>query len=251
MSDFKKELVNEINRLRTNPKRYTATLKDYITCFSGNVLHFPGNSSCITTEEGPKAYTEAIDYLLTQERREPLCPSKGLCRICEDYIKQIRHIEDIESVDLDKIIKKYGSYKGSFSRAIDFGGEVPENVIAYLVVCDGDTSRGQRNTLLNPEVKFVGVGTGKHDSFGYFSVIITCTAFNNKIDSDDNGFLDANSRAVQIEDKEEDENDEVVSVEKKEEIVEENGKKRKIIKTIKKLRDGRKMVETTKIDINN
>ena len=249
MSAFKKELVNEINRLRTNPKRFTSTLKDYITCFKDKVLHFPGNDTSITTEEGADAYNEAIEYLLRTERREPLNPSKGLCRICEEYIAQIKHREDIESVDLDEIIKKFGDFKGSFSRAIDFGGERPENVVVYLVVCDGDKSRGTRDSLLNPEVKLVGVGTGKHDSFGYFSVIITCTEFHNKIDDDDNGFLDAKSKAIKVEDKGENSDDEVESIDKKEEIVTENGKKKKKIKVIKTLKDGRKRIETTTVPL--
>ena len=199
MSEFKRELVNEINRLRTNPKKFTKTLKDYMTCITGKVLYFPGNDSSITTEEGADAYIEAIDYLMKIESREPLIPSKGLCRICEEYISKISQIDDIESVNLDKILNKYGNYKGSFSRAIDFGGERPENVVVYLVVCDGDKSRGQRSTLLNPQVKLVGVGTGKHISYGYFSVIITCSQFDNKIDSEDNGFLDVQSLSVKID----------------------------------------------------
>ena len=251
MSAFKRELVNEINRLRTNPKRFTSTLKDYMKCIKDKVLHFPGSETSISTEEGVEPYNEAIEYLVKLERREPLNPSKGLCRICEEYISQIKHIEDIESVDLDDIIKKFGDFKGSFSRAIDFGGERPENVVVYLIVCDGDPSRGTRDTLLNPEVKLVGVGTGKHDNFGYFSVIITCTEFHNKVDEDDNGFLDAQSRAIKVEEKEKGENsdDEVESVDKKEEIVVENGKKKKKIKVIKTLKDGRKRIETTTVPL--
>ena len=249
MSAFKRELVNEINRLRTNPKRFTSTLKDYKSCIKDKVLHFPGNDTSISTEEGTEAYDEAIEYLIRLERREPLNPSKGLCRICEEYISQIKHREDIESVDLDEIIKKFGDFKGSFSRAIDFGGERPENVVVYLIVCDGDKSRGTRDSLLNHEVKLVGVGTGKHDNFGYFSVIITCTEFHNKIDDDDNGFLEAKDKAIKVEDKGGNSDDEVESIDKKEEIVTENGKKKKKIKVIKTLKDGRKRIETTTVPL--
>lgn len=251
MSEFKKVLVDEINRLRNNPPQFAQTLKDYMTCFSGNVLHFPGNDSCITTEEGPEAYKEGIDFLLKQERREPLNPSKGLCRICQEYISKVCQTDDIEKVEIDDIIKKYGSYRGTFSRAIDFGGERPENVVVYLIVCDGDKSRGQRNTLLNPKAKQVGVGIGKHPSFGYFSVIITCSDFRNKIDSNDNGFLDAESLAIKIDEKADNRNadDEIESETKEEKIITENGRKIKLITKTMKLKDGRKKVETEKIYI--
>ena len=251
MSEYKVELVNEINRLRYNPKRYSSTLRDYMTCFHGKALVFPGANGGIETEEGAAAYQEAVDYLLQQERRELLTPSKGLCRICEDYVAQCKQTEEMENIDMDKIINKYGTFRGSFSRAIDFGGETPENVVVFLTVCDGDKSRGQRNTILNPEAKLVGVATGKHPSFGYFNVIITCTKFNNKVDADDNGFLDAQSRAMKVDEfaNHNDDEDEVVSTEIKEEIIVENGKKKKLIKTIKNLKDGRKRVETSKQDI--
>lgn len=254
MSAFKRELVNEINRLRTNPRKFTSTLKDYITCFKDKVLHFPGNDTCITTEEGADAYNEAIEYLVNQESRVPLSPSKGLCRICEEYISKIKHEDNIENVDLDKIIKKYGRFEGSFSRAMDFGGERPENVIVYLVVCDGDKSRGQRNALLNPDLKLVGVGTGKHANYGYFSVIITCSKFYNRIDDDDNGFLDSEDLAIKITDytdEPENSDDEVESIDQKEEEIVEDGKKKKKITIIKTLRDGRKIKETTKIPLQH
>ena len=252
MSAFKEELVNEINRLRTNPQSYTSTLKDYMTCFRGSSLLFPGATAAIATEEGPQAYSEAIDFLKNQSPREPVAPSKGLCRICEEFIALARQTEDIDAIDMDKIIKKYGSYGGSFSRAVDFGGETPENVVVYLTVCDGDKSRGQRKTLLNPDAKFVGVATGKHSVYGYFSVIITCTKFNNKVDQNDYGLLDAESLAVKVEDVQDNEElpPDVLKIEKQEEIIEENGKKKKVIKIIKFLDDGRKIIETTKVNID-
>lgn len=252
MSAFKEELVNEINRLRTNPQNYTSTLKDYMTCFKGNSLIFPGATAAIATEEGPQAYSEAIKYLTNQSPREAVSPSKGLCRICEEFIALARQTEDIDAIDMDKIIKKYGSYGGSFSRAVDFGGETPENVVVYLTVCDGDKSRGQRNTLLNPDAKLVGVATGKHSVYGYFSVVITCSKFNNKVDQNDYGFLDAESLAVKVEEGQDNEElpSDVLKVEKQEEIIEENGKKKKVIKIIKFLDDGRKLIETTKVNID-
>lgn len=252
MSAFKEELVNEINRLRTNPQNYTSTLKDYMTCFRGNSLLFPGATAGIATEEGPQAYTEAINFLNSQSPREAVAPSKGLCRICEEFMVLARQTEDIDAIDMDKIIKKYGSYGGSFSRAVEFGGETPENVVVYLTVCDGDKSRGQRKTLLNPDAKFVGVATGKHSVYGYFSVIITCSKFNNKVDQNDYGLLDAESLAIKVPDVEDNEElpPDVLKIEKQEEIIEENGKKKKVIKIIKFLDDGRKLIETTKINID-
>ena len=42
------------------------------------------------------------------------------------------------------MVEKYGTYSGNISRALDFGGETPENVLVNLIVSDGDPTRDQR-----------------------------------------------------------------------------------------------------------
>ena len=70
------------------------------------------------------------------------------------------------------MVEKYGTYSGNISRALDFGGETPENVLVNLIVSDGDPTRDQRETLLSKNLKKVGVGFGNHDEFGYVIVIV-------------------------------------------------------------------------------
>ena len=188
---FEKQLVKEINELRTNPKGYTKKIKKYISYFEGNLLNLPGSEASIETQEGPDAYTEAINYLSKQKGIEPLEPSKGLHRAAKDFVALVKNkgLEDLESIDLDKLIEKYGKYSGNLSRALDFGGETAEQVLVNLIVSDGDPSREQRENLLNKELKKVGVAFGKHDEFGCVTTIITVSKFTNEKDKDDKGFI--------------------------------------------------------------
>ena len=181
----------EINLLRTNPKKYAKTISKYMNYFRGKLLCLPESNAGIQTEEGVEAFKEAVDFLNKQPKIEPLKPSKGLCRIAEEFVALYQKPDsaEIANKDMEEIINKYGAFDGSFSRAMDFGGETPEMAIINLVVSDGDASRGQRDSLLSTEINRIGVANGKHDTYRHCSAIITCTEFENTFDKDDNGLL--------------------------------------------------------------
>ena len=286
MSDFNEDLIMEINLLRTNPKKYAKTISKYMNYFKGNLLCLPDTNAGIQTEEGVEAFKEAVDFLNKQENLEPLKPSKGLCRIAEEFIAIYQKPDsgELANKDMEDIINKYGSFSGSFSRAMDFGGETAEMAIINLVVSDGDPSRGQRESLLSNEIKKVGVANGDHEVYRHCSAIITSTEFDNTFDKDDNGLL-TQSKPKNIKNKEKNNNDEekinnlnekndenkenerinegktdkkkntngkdelprgVASINKTEKIVVENGDKKKVTKIIKVMEDGSQRIETVK-----
>ena len=286
MSDFNEDLLMEINLLRTNPKKYAKTISKYMNYFKGNLLCLPDTNAGIQTEEGVEAFKEAVDFLNNQEKLEPLKPSKGLCRIAEEFIAIYQKPDsgELANKDMEDIINKYGSFSGSFSRAMDFGGETAEMAIINLVVSDGDPTRGQRESLLSNEIKKVGVANGDHDVYRHCSAIITSTEFENTFDKDDNGLL-TQSKPKNIKNKEKDKSDEekvnnlnekkdenkenekinegktdkkkntngkdelplgVASINKTEKIVVENGDKKKVTKIIKVMEDGSQRIETIK-----
>ena len=286
MSDFNEDLIMEINLLRTNPKKYAKTISKYMNYFKGKLLCLPESNAGIQTEEGVEAFKEAVDFLNKQPKIEPLKPSKGLCRIAEDFISIYQKPDsgDLANKDMEEIINKYGSFAGSFSRAMDFGGETPEMAIINLVVSDGDASRGQRESLLSTEIKKIGVANGKHDTYRHCSAIITCTEFENTFDKDDNGLLTEvkpsnikKSESIkedyrsnrelkennydkknEVKDKKHDNDNKnqsdgkeelppgVASINKTEKVIVEDGDKKKVIKIIKVMEDGSKQIETVK-----
>ena len=241
MSDFNEELIKEVNLLRTNPKEYADKISRYLNYFNGKLFCLPESKAQIQTEEGIDAFKEAIDFLNNQPELEPLTPSKGLCRIAQDYISKYQKPDSSELTDeeMEKIISRFGSYYEYFYRALDFGGETPEMAIIDLIVSDGDPSRSQRESLLSPEIKKIGVANGKHDVYKHCSGIITCTEFENTFDRKDDGFL----KEVKIEPKKP---LAVASVDKSEKIIVEDGDKKKETKITKVMEDGSKQVAIIK-----
>ena len=278
---FEEQLVNKINEFRTNPKGYAKKINEYVSCFKGKTLRLPGSNAGIRTEEGAAAYIEAVDFLSKQDGVEPLEPSKGLGRICADFMAEAQKVDpnDIGNIDLEEIIAKYGSFSGSLNRAMDFGGEDPEQVLINLIVCDGDPNRGNRESLLSTELKRVGVANAKHATYRFCTLIISCTKFKNTYDSDDSGFINQTSSTPSKANEEKKKEDEgatlkpkkhvfeqkpkeevpppqeeeedvppegVVSETRSEKIVMEKGKKKRIIKIVRTMADGSKETETIK-----
>jgi hypothetical protein len=281
------QLVNKINEFRTNPKGYAKKINEYVKYFKGKTLRIPGSNAGIRTEEGAEAYIEAAEFLANKDGVDPLEPSKGLARICEDFMAEAQKVDpnELGNIDLEEIIAKYGEFSGSLNRAMDFGGEDPEQVLINLIVCDGDSERGNRESLLSTELKRIGVATAKHPTYRYCTLIISCTKFDNNVDSDDYGFINSGSssyaekkpkpaskparggegntlkpRKVVLKQKpveqtpppqnDEEEDDVppegVVSESRSEKIITEKGKKKRIIKIVRTMVDGSKETETIK-----
>ena len=191
---FDRKLVEEVNLLRSNPKKYADKINKYLDYFEGSLLKIPGRKAGIQTHEGPKAYKEAINYLSRQNPVEPLSPSKALFRIAQDYLKKIqRKNADASSIDVDALIEKYGTYYGDLIHAADYGGHNPEESLIFLIVSDGDYNRRQRESLLSSSYKLIGGATGSHPMFQNCTVIFTCSEFENSKDAEDIGFLDGSS----------------------------------------------------------
>ena len=284
---FEEQLVNKINEFRSNPQGYAKKINEYVSYFKGKVLRIPGSNSGIRTEEGAAAYIEAAEFLANQEGIFPLEPSKGLGRICLDFMKEAQTAdpEEIGNINLEEIIKRYGHFKQNLNRAMDFGGEDPEQVLINLIVCDGDPNRGNRESLLSKDLHKIGVANAKHHTYRYCTLIISCTDFVNTYDSDDNGFIEDGDYNNEIQDeKKNNKNEEkiikpkkvilkqkpkeeenppeidededappegVVSETRTEKIVMEKGKKKRIIKIVRTMEDGSKETETIKEPVDD
>ena len=185
--DFNKQLLDEINSVRLNPSSYADKVLKYKDYFEGNILKIPGTEAGIETQEGPAAYEEAANALKSANYTQALIPSKGMCQIANDYLARIQStdLNKIDEIDTNEIVEKYGSYEGELSQSMEYGSPTPEQVVISLLVSDGDSSRGYRQSLLNPNFKQIGIARGKHDSYQSVTVILYCTKYKNNDGSPD------------------------------------------------------------------
>ena len=267
---FEEQLVNEINEFRTNPKAYAKKVEKYISYFKGKTMIIPGSKAGMKTEEGAEPFKEAVDVLSKTEPVEPLEPSKGLERIAKDFLAEVLKVDpnELNNINVDDIMQKYGSFLGSMNREVDMGNETPEQVVMSLIASDGDQTRSHRECLLSTDLKKIGVANGKHPTYRHCTIIFFCTKFTNNVDKDDHGYINGSSTVTEekkvegqtlkpkkvvlkkeepeVVENDEEVRDDVASETRNEKIVIENGKKKRVIKITRTLKDGSKEVETLK-----
>lgn len=186
-------LLEETNLVRKDPKSFADKLLGCKKYFTGNILRYPGVSP-VETSEGFSAFEEAANFLKKMNPLPELILSKGLTKIAKDFAEEISHTEPekIGDIDLKSIIKKYGSYSGNCTSAMDFGNSTPETTIINLFVSDGDETRGNRDFLIDKNLLKIGICSGKHDTYGYLTVIVSCEKFENYIESDNYDYKESN-----------------------------------------------------------
>ena len=249
---FLQKVLDEINFVRKNPSAFADKLLTFKNYFKGKIIKFPGQKVGNQTEEGFPAYEEAAKYLKTLKPTEEMIASKGLCKIAQDFLdaNSDKSIEAIDESGLEAFIQKYGEYEGTLNNAFDFGSELPELVAVNLIVSDGDPSRGNRELLLDPELKKIGIATKKHDEYGKLTYIVSCTDFNNKVDktdAEDFSGTEPDSQqstagAPSTTNDQINESD-VISCKRRERIIIEHGKKKKKIIVWKKFKNGKNKKE--------
>ncbi len=183
-----KDLFNEINLLRTNPREFSKKISKSKQYFKDKIWIYPESKAGIQTVEGPAAYDEAIDFLRNASPVVELKPSKSLMSIANDMLELFKK-NSSDRTDINSIIEKYGSYGGSFRRSVEFGAPTAEQAIINLVVCDGNKSRGNREALFDENLEKIGIASGTHDVYRTCSVIVGCTRFENLDDSDDTTYI--------------------------------------------------------------
>ena len=133
------------------------------------------------TTEGAKAFEEAAFFLETYDSMPPLKYSPGLTHAAHDLLLDIQKKEDLDSMNemnTDSYLDKYGQLVGHFAQAVaDFGSSFPELVIVNLLVDDGDSNRDNRDNIINPKFKLVGVSRGSHPIYHRCTVVMYARHF--------------------------------------------------------------------------
>ena len=176
---FAQKVIEEVNKIRLNPKTYSNKIRGYLSCFQGNVLRIPKQPGLMTTE-GPTAYREAADFLLSIPKLQPLALDNSLNSAAQDMAEELSHYEEFEQMDAinrDSILEKYGHYEGQFGESTDFGSMSPEMVVVNLLVDDGNKSRGNRKMLFKETYRKIGCGSAPHSTYKSVTVIMYATNF--------------------------------------------------------------------------
>ena len=175
LEQIKKEVIYETNRIRTNPKAYIPILEKYLENFDDNILTRPDKNECIETQEGPKAYKEAIEFLKNQRPINEIEFDEEASKVAEEYAKKLSNSgEDEQGEDethIEERVEKYLDYDFAISECIDFGGSTGIEVIVNLLVDDGVKLRTHRENLFSNKFQYYGVAVATHPEYDFCTVI--------------------------------------------------------------------------------
>lgn len=160
-------VLDELNRVRSDPKNYAAGLERDLQYYHGNLFRRPGDESALETREGTGAVREAIRVLRGTRPMGTLRTSAGMTLGARDHVKDqaprglMNHKGTDGSMAWDRV-SRYGDWKSKISENMTFGPTTAHDVVTALIVDDGISDRGHRKNILDPDVKMVGISCGPH-----------------------------------------------------------------------------------------
>lgn len=200
---LKQEILEEHNKVRSNPASYIPKIEKILTYFKGDVIYKPGEIG-VQTDEGKAVYKEAIEFLKKQKAIGTLVLNENLSRAAQDHCNDIgpKGLTDHDGSNGSTVtdrIEKYLEWDKTVAENLDFGGKTGEDVLISLIVDDGNPGRGHRKTIFNKDLFIIGIGIGKHSEYEICTTLDYVGAIKNektKGKSQDLGGLEAPKQAA-------------------------------------------------------
>ncbi|NOY96651.1 MAG: CAP domain-containing protein [Chlorobi bacterium] len=184
LSQLSKEVILEINKLRSDPAKYAADYIDPLKHnYKGKLFYYAGDKPLLT-KEGVKALYECVRFLKRQKPVPILKPHKGLSKAASDHVAdQSKHggtgHTGTDKSGMKSRIERYGQWKSRIAENITYGDINAQQIVIYLLIDDGIYSRGHRKNFLNEKFEEIGVATGTHPQYGKMCVMDFAGSFQN------------------------------------------------------------------------
>jgi len=174
LSRLEKEVVEECNLARTNPREYARLLGETRKFYSGRYMNIPGRVR-IMTNEGVAAVDEAVRFLETVSPVPSLAPSKGMSAAAKDHVNDtgprgaVGHSGTDGSSPMTRM-NRHGRWQRTAGENLAYGHGVAREIVMQLIVDDGVPGRGHRRNIFNPAFRRIGVAYGPHGRYGHMCV---------------------------------------------------------------------------------
>jgi hypothetical protein len=173
LSPIEKDVVLEMNKVRTDPKKYVELyIKPRLKYYNGREYALPGEIILIT-QEGAAAVHDCIAELNQASAVGILTPEKGLSLAAKDHVTdqgrtgQIGH-DGSDQSEPETRMERHGTFGGgswSFGENITYGEKNGRDIVCGLLVDDGVPDRGHRANILDGDYKQTGVAFGTHPQY--------------------------------------------------------------------------------------
>lgn len=186
MNKVEQEVIHELNKVRSNPKRYAEEyMEELRSAFKGKLFYHPGKEVPVKTQEGIRPLEECIKVLKKTDPRPLLLPALGLAKAAAELVEDqqrhggIGHISR-KGANPQKRIERYGKWDICASEDITYGSLEARQIVISLLIDDGVPDRGHRENILNPCTRFAGVAQGSHPTYRSMCVIDYAGGYSSK-----------------------------------------------------------------------
>jgi uncharacterized protein YkwD len=175
LSSPEKDLVREINLLRSNPQAYAAYLEQAKKYYKGKDYKLPGQVA-LTTVEGVAAVDEAIGFLRAAKPSSPFSLSKGMSLAARDHVNDLGSTGNVGHKGTDGSttevrVNRYGNFSNGIGENIFYQNDSAREVVIGWLIDDGVATRGHRRNLLSSNYRYLGVCIGARGSYGSMCVL--------------------------------------------------------------------------------
>ena len=154
LTDYVKKVFVLINKIRTSPSKFVTVIEQaekYIKEINGRKI-FDGNGIKVSLNEGKTMFRDCAQYLKTLSPMEELSFCDDIVLECPTDEKKIKDINIFKEKVLEK--KEKTGIIAYFKDSV----RIPEISVLLMLVDDAiKNPRKKRETLLNPNYKFIGI----------------------------------------------------------------------------------------------
>ena len=181
-SHFIKEVVEEINYVRTQPLDYVKNLNNLKKYMSGkdNLIQTT-NKEILIIDDIEVQFEELIKVLSKQAPLQALLENEFLVNSAEEFISTIQKHEKKDQnqitnyiIDLSNRLKKSGIINGVIGEIIDVGLIENVELIVLKILIGEKNDKSERNLILSDKIRYIG---GSYFDFNFLDCLILTLNF--------------------------------------------------------------------------
>jgi hypothetical protein len=163
LSGFIKDVIDEINLVRTNPQDYVKKLKELRKYVFSKENIFQNKKDIIVIPDLEKRYDELVSYISQLTPLEALVVNEYLINSTDELINILQKNEKKDEniitnsiLDASIRLKKHGIINGIVGEIIDIGSSENAEFVVLKLLIDEKDDKSERNLIFNSRIKYIG-----------------------------------------------------------------------------------------------